>query len=282
VDITVRLNKTIMLIRSTVLDVPKTVCETLSDDRREDWQGDSDIKRYIIIFKEVNKMETAGDYCVSCGQPLKPKRRDVKAFVAILLVVVIVFSSLLYMQYNSLQLRESAIKGLTEERDSLKLEVSDLETLKTSLENDKAMLEKAKLQLEQDKAKLEIELGHYKLKTPTRVELENFLLNDKTDKNEYRTGYVCINFACDLKANAARAGWNISYVQANYDVYYDRGKYFEDAHAFNMAILADGSIVYIDTYADTLYNSVAELLVSLYVIEYEPRDIFVTEIVIIW
>jgi len=47
--------------------------------------------------------------------------------VAILLVVIIVFSSLFYVQYSLLQLRESQIKGLTEERDSLKLKVSDLE-----------------------------------------------------------------------------------------------------------------------------------------------------------
>jgi len=132
--------------------------------------------------------EFVGDYCISCGPPLKSKRRDVKVLVAILLVVTVAFSSVLYMQYNLLQLRESAIKGLTEERDSLKLKVSDLETLITSLENDKAMLEEAKAQLEQDKANLERELGHYKLKTPTRAELETFLLNDQTDKNEYRQG----------------------------------------------------------------------------------------------
>ena len=46
--------------------------------------------------------EFVGDYCISCGQPLKPKRRDVKVFVAILLVVIVTFSSLFYMQYNLL------------------------------------------------------------------------------------------------------------------------------------------------------------------------------------
>jgi len=227
-----------------------------------------------------------GDYCISCGRPLRPKRRDARVFAAILLVVIVAFSSVLYIEYNLLQFRESAIKGLTEERDSLKLKVSDLETLKTSLENDKAMLEEAKAQLEKDKASLEKELGHYKLKTPTRTELERFLLDDQTDKNEYREGneyrigYVCINFACDLKANAARAGWNISFIVANYDVHY-RGRHYEYGHSFNMAILADDSIVYIDTYTDSLYDSVEELLA--YAIErVESTDILVMETAVIW
>jgi len=135
----------------------------------------------------------------------------------------------------------------------LKLKVSDLETLEASLENDKAMLEEARAKLEQDKTDLEKELGHYKLKTPTRTELENFLLNDRTDENEYGQGYKCLNFACDLKTNAAKAGWNISYVQVNYDVYY-QGRHYQYGHAFNMAILGDGLIVYIDTCTDTLYD----------------------------
>jgi len=223
--------------------------------------------------------ESVGDYCISCGRPLKPKRRDVKVFVAILLVVIVTFSTLFYMQYNLLQLRESQVKGLTEENDSLKLKVSDLETLKASLENDKAMLEEARAKLEQDKTNLEKELGHYKLKAPTRTDLENFLLNDRTDENEWREGYVCMNFACDLKINAAREGWNISYVGVNYDAY-SQGRRYQYGHAFNMAILVDGSIVYIDTYADTLYDSVESLLASLE--EVEPSNIVVTEIVVIW
>jgi len=235
-------------------------------------------------------VEFVGEYCISCGQPLKPKRREVRAFVAILLVVIVAFSSVLYMQHNLLQLRESEIRSLTEERDSLKLIVSSKEAQITTLKEQNALLEKAKALLEQDKAELEKELagyktgGYLKLSRPTRAQLESYLRSDKTDQNKWREGsessigYVCINFAADLKANAMRAGWNISFVSANYN--YSKEEY---GHAFNMAILEDGSIVYIDTYTDTLYGSVEALIAyATAPAGKSPDYITVVEIAVVW
>jgi hypothetical protein len=53
----------------------------------------------------------------------------------------------------------------------------------------------------------------YVLRDPSYQEMREFLARDKTDQREWvRTAYTSINFAADVKANAAREGIRCAFV----------------------------------------------------------------------
>jgi len=84
---------------------------------------------------------------------------------------------------------------------------------------------------------------------PTYSELYEFLRIDQTDKMSYQEGrYVCINFAADLKRNAALAGYNIGFVSVNYD-----GPKKGGGHAFNGAVSTSKDTRYVvDRWSDII------------------------------
>jgi len=144
----------------------------------------------------------------------------------------------------------------------------------------KTQIEINNLQIEIQKLNLELtsinnELKHYKLNRPTEYELKLFLSIDDTDKHEYKKGsYVCINFAKDLKVNAAKAGWNISFIVVNFIS--PKG---EEGHALNGAYLADGRWVWIEPQNDKIYyGSIEEYLKEFFNIEW----VQIEEYAIIW
>ena len=53
--------------------------------------------------------------------------------------------------------------------------------------------------------------------------------------NIKKGSYACVNFAKNLKVNAAKAGWNISFIVVNFI-----SPKCKDDHALNRAYLADG------------------------------------------
>jgi hypothetical protein len=53
--------------------------------------------------------------------------------------------------------------------------------------------------------------------------------------NIKKGSYACVNFAKNLKVNAAKAGWNISFIAVNFI-----SPKCKDDHALNGAYLADG------------------------------------------
>jgi hypothetical protein len=122
---------------------------------------------------------------------------------------------------------------------------------------------------------LESQLATYKLRRPDLAELQSFLSADQTDKNQYqRLRYVCINFAADLKRNAARVGYNISFVTVNYE--YEGGS---AGHALNGAYLADGSWVWIEPQNDGIYRGTIEEYLAAF---FKLSLVKVKEIAIVW
>jgi hypothetical protein len=101
-------------------------------------------------------------------------------------------------------------------------------------------------------SELQEEVQNAGLKRPTYSELVSFLASDSTDGEwRYKEGsYICVNFAADLKANAAEKGWNISCVWANYDCAEGHGL----DHAWNGAYLADGTWVWIEPIYDRIHE----------------------------
>jgi len=86
------------------------------------------------------------------------------------------------------------------------------------------------------------------LRRPSEQELRMFLASDLTDSQPFVIGhYVCMNYASDLKRNAALAGWNISVVIVNYNS--SRGIY---GHVLNGAYLSDGRWAWIEPQKDLI------------------------------
>gem|GEM_PF-718453 len=75
-------------------------------------------------------------------------------------------------------------------------------------------------------------------RNPTWAQLSDFLLSDRTDRNDYVTGvYMCGDFARDVHNNAERAGIRAAYVAVELpDVY----------HALNAFKTTDRGLVFID------------------------------------
>jgi hypothetical protein len=104
------------------------------------------------------------------------------------------------------------------------------------------------------------QLSRYRLNRPTLNELEGFLRMDNVNNNTWTEDvYTCVNFAGDLKAHAEAAGWNISFVVVDIQLWY-RGETISYGHTINGAYLADGSWVFIEPQNDGIYPSIDKLL----------------------
>ena len=122
-------------------------------------------------------------------------------------------------------------------------------------------------------------LGVKPLRRPSLGELTAFLAKDTVSDLEYRKqqgipvtvgnesfriGYVCMNYAADLKMKAALAGLNISYVSINFIGYREVGVFIEAGHALNGALLSDGRWVWIEPQTDAVSFSLQDHLKRFY------------------
>ncbi|MFA5056184.1 MAG: hypothetical protein WC562_08495 [Dehalococcoidia bacterium] len=83
----------------------------------------------------------------------------------------------------------------------------------------------------------------YELRDPTYSELQRFIEEDNTDKNEYVEGiYSCSDFAASLNNNAVQLGYNAAYV---YIAYPDGS-----GHAINAFQTVDKGIIFIEPQYD--------------------------------
>jgi len=113
------------------------------------------------------------------------------------------------------------------------------------------------------------------LKRPTLGELTTFLAQDPTSNQAYQfgtgihltvgdedfnVGYVCSNYASDLKRRAATAGLNISLVIIDYEATKDTGAYIATGHILNGVILSDGRWLWIEPQTDTVSSSLKTLM----------------------
>ncbi len=98
-----------------------------------------------------------------------------------------------------------------------------------------------------------VEVNNYHvLKDPTIKELQEFLLNDNTNRNKYiENGYVCRHFATDLNNNAEKAGFRCAFVILTFR------NYQHSIVAFNTT---DNGLIFIEPQYDTReYPVVGEL-----------------------
>jgi hypothetical protein len=136
-------------------------------------------------------------------------------------------------------------------------QATTIQQLQAAIEQENATIQQQQAQI----ATLNATDARLQLSRPTYEELEAFLAEDQANrKSPNDPSYVCLNFAHDLKAAAASAGWNMSFVVANVAVQVAAkssqtgqsasgivvSQTIEFAHAFNSVILQDGRTVYVE------------------------------------
>ncbi|MEM3506792.1 MAG: hypothetical protein QXT31_03975 [Candidatus Bathyarchaeia archaeon] len=220
-------------------------------------------------------------YCPECGKPLKPKK-DLLAicFIGILLMTSLFLFWQLTQVNNQLAQKNAQITELNNQIIQLN---NQIDTLNTQVSNLQAYIDRLSTE---NKELKRYRLNHFQ----SLDELKRFLANSQISERKYSyTTYNCINFAKDLKIEAREKGYNLSFVIANYRVGNWLLGYEEASHAFNAALI-NGNLVYIEPQNDRIYNSMEELLASLWVwqgrygetIPATPNDITIYNYEIIW
>jgi hypothetical protein len=149
----------------------------------------------------------------------------------------------------------------------------------TALEEENRLLRIANETAYQKLAYLNGTLDRYVLRYPTFEELKQFLKDDKTNQHARIKGqYECMDFARDLKIHAAAAGWNVSFVVANFYMTWN-GEKKGIGHAFNGVLLANNTMVWVEPQNDHIYTTIDELLVRLYLF---PVQVSIIEVVVVW
>ena len=121
------------------------------------------------------------------------------AILALLAIVSIVTAALVSNELNGTQVQLTNLERELNTREGL---VDDLEA---TLSN-----------LQVNYARLTAGYG-YVLRDPTYREMSDFLARDETSEQEYiEEEYACIDFAADVKANAAKEGIRCAYVGTEY------------------------------------------------------------------
>ena len=115
----------------------------------------------------------------------------------------------LYRARNSLLLVDNDLKAMQAQLADVEIELSASEELAESLENTLSNLQANYNRLTTGYA--------YVLRDPSYQEMKDFLEQDETSEQEYlRNEYICVDFAANVKANAAGEGIRCAYVVIEY------------------------------------------------------------------
>jgi len=147
------------------------------------------------------------------------ERHSYKKFwlaIVILAVVAITFLvatawvlSELNRTQNYLLLIDDDLEAVQAELATVEIELNASKELVESLEDTLS-------NLQVNYARLTTGYG-YVLRDPSYQEMKDFLKQDETSEREYlENGYICVDFAADVKANAAKEGIRCAYVVIEY------------------------------------------------------------------
>ncbi|MEM4649584.1 MAG: hypothetical protein QXP78_02830 [Candidatus Bathyarchaeia archaeon] len=191
----------------------------------------------------------------------KPLRKKKGLLLIALICLLIVSNIYLFWQWN---VTNDTINQLNIEVTKLKAEVTSLnKTIETQAVTIK--------QLNDENLQLKNEIKKYKLRNPESIEeLKKFLEDDDVNFREYVKGYICINYARDLKIHAERMGLNVSFIIVNFNSPEGGG-----GHALNGAYLSNGEFVYIEPQTDKIYFSIEEALKDILGLEWVEIENYV-------
>jgi hypothetical protein len=162
--------------------------------------------------------------------------------IVILAVVSIAFIVATAWVSNELETAQEQWTNVAAELDTMQAELSTVEIELNASTETVESLEDALSNLQINYARLTTGYG-YVLMDPSYQEMQDFLTQDMTSEREYVEGeYVCVDFAADVKANAARQGIRCAYVVIEY-----RG---ERGHTIIAFDTTDEGIVFIEPQFD--------------------------------
>jgi predicted RNase H-like nuclease (RuvC/YqgF family) len=203
---------------------------------------------------------------------MKVKSTTLIVVVLCTLLLPVYFYRQAYSQTTESQTLEARLTTLEQENQLLQVAnetaQQKLTTLNSTLET-----------LQQKLTTLNGTLAKYVLRYPTLEELKQFLANDTTSGHPRVKGtYDCMDFARDLKRHAAAAGWNMSYVVANFMLTWN-GQTQGFGHAFNGVQLANGTMVWVEPQNDAIYSTPEDLILHMYLF---PVQVSMIEVVVVW
>jgi hypothetical protein len=162
--------------------------------------------------------------------------------IVVLAVAAIAFLVATAWVSNELEAAQAQLTNVATELATMQAELSTVEIeLNASTEIGES-LEAELLNLQANYERLTTGYG-YVLMDPGYQEMQDFLTQDMTSEREYVEGeYVCVDFATDVKANAARQGIRCAYVVIEY-----RG---ETGHSIIAFDTTDEGLVFIEPQFD--------------------------------
>jgi len=141
-----------------------------------------------------------------------------KFWLAVVILAIVAITSLVATAWvlnelnraqNSLLLVDDELEAMQSELAIVEIELNASKVLVESLED-------ALSNLQANYARLTTGYG-YILRDPSYQEMKDFLKQDETSEQEYLRGeYICVDFAADVKANAAKEGIRCAYVVVEY------------------------------------------------------------------
>ncbi len=145
------------------------------------------------------------------------------AAIVVLAILAITFSVSAAYAVAELKGTQNSLLSVQSELEAAQTQLAstggELETTRSYLEDTLAELNETKAQL------LNLQVNYqrltrgygYVLRDPSYEEMKDFLARDRTSEREYQEGvYVCVDFAQDVKANAARERLRCAYVVIEY------------------------------------------------------------------
>jgi hypothetical protein len=162
--------------------------------------------------------------------------------IVILAIVAITFLVATAWVSNELEAAQAQLTNIAAELATMQAGLSTVEIELNASTELVGSLETELLNLQANYERLTTGYG-YVLMDPGYQEMQDFLTQDMTSEREYVEGeYVCVDFAADVKANAARRGIRCAYVVIEY-----RG---ETGHTIIAFDTTDEGLVFIEPQFD--------------------------------
>ena len=141
-----------------------------------------------------------------------------KFWFAVIILAIVAIASLIATTwaFNELNSAQNFLLLVDDDLEAMRAELADVE-FELNASNDLVeSLEDTLYNLQINYDRLTTGYG-YVLRDPSYQEMKDFLKQDETSEQEYlRDEYICVDFAANVKANAAREGVRCAYVVIEY------------------------------------------------------------------
>lgn len=205
---------------------------------------DEDIEKQIILCPECWSNRHKKSIKIDTSkEPLEtPKKiinyQYVYGFIGFILIIILLSAILSFYNttvelidsYSELSSLNNEIQDVGDELDSLNNQINSANNQLLNVNSEIILLQSGK---------------RYELHDPTYSEVLSFLSGDKTDSNNYGSGYTCVFFSMDVNNNAEQQGIRCAYVELDF---------VDSGHAIVAFETTDEGFVYFEPQHDVRAN----------------------------